>query len=72
MRHDTQARRLNNKMLEGCISTERQEIARRAEYEGASTELRERIERMFWKFEWKHGLAEGEGRTLLLDTGVSL
>jgi hypothetical protein len=43
---------------------------RAADAEHASRELADRIHRQFRKFELRHGLMDGEGEILLMNTGV--
>jgi hypothetical protein len=38
----------------------------------ASREMRERLEKVIFKFGWRHGITTDEARHLLLNTGVRL
>lgn len=64
--HNTLADRLEP-IAGAAISPVRENDARYG-----STVLRDRIETMFVRFEVQHRLEAGEGRVLLLDTGVKL
>jgi len=51
-----------------------QDSFRRAEEEAriGSEALKEAIDKLTWKFAWRHGIEQHEARHLLLNTGVRL